>query len=166
MTQLNHHRWSNNRRSQLLKQHQGELNRVVFSDSRRRPLSCTPPSTSISTSVSIDEDEPPNQISHQQEPQIVLAKEDDNVEQEERVEEEEDNEDEDELKQLDMPRRPSLEDQPMRPKALSSPEFMNVYKPASQLESQLANLKVEEHSKFGHFWKAHDQTNPTRYSRK
>ena len=29
------HRWSNNRRSQLLKQHQGELNRVVFSDSRR-----------------------------------------------------------------------------------------------------------------------------------
>jgi len=52
------HRWSNNRRSQLLKQHQGELNRVVFSDSRRRPLSCTPPaSTSISTSVSIDEDE-------------------------------------------------------------------------------------------------------------
>ena len=130
MTQLNHHRWSNNRRSQLLKQHQGELNRVVFSDSRRRPLSCTPPSTSISTSVSIDEDEPPNQISHQQEPQIVLAKEDDNVEQEERVEEEEDNEDEDELKQLDMPRRPSLEDQPMRPKALSSPEFMNVYKPA------------------------------------
>ena len=103
---------------------------MVFSDSRRRPLSCTPPSTSISTSVSIDEDEPPNQISHQQEPQIVLAKEDDNVEQEERVEEEEDNEDEDELKQLDMPRRPSLEDQPMRPKALSSPEFMNVYKPA------------------------------------
>ena len=104
---------------------------MVFSDSRRRPLSCTPPSTSISTSVSIDEDEPPNQISHQQEPQIVLAKEDDNVEQEERVEEEEeDNEDEDELRQLDIPRRPSLEDQPMRPKALSSPEFMNVYKPA------------------------------------
>ena len=50
------HIWSN-RRSQLLKQHQGELNRVVFSDSRRRPLSCTPPSTSISTSVSIDEPE-------------------------------------------------------------------------------------------------------------
>lgn len=55
------HRWSNNRRSQLLKQqslHQGEFNRVVFSDSRRRPLSCTPPnSTSLSTSVSIDEDD-------------------------------------------------------------------------------------------------------------
>ena len=59
---LNNHRWSNNRRSQLLKQcHSGELNRVVFSDSRRRPLSCTPPaSTSISTSVSIDEDETNN----------------------------------------------------------------------------------------------------------
>ena len=36
----------------------------------------------------------------------------------------------------------------------------------SQLESRLANLKVEEHSKFGHFWKAHDQTNPTRYGSK
>ena len=35
-----------------------------------------------------------------------------------------------------------------------------------QLESRLANLKVEEHSKFGHFWKAHDQTNPTGYGRK
>lgn len=121
MTQLNH-RWSNNRRSQLLKQHQGELNRVVFSDSRRRPLSCTPPSTSISTSVSIDEDEPPNQISHQQEPQIVLTKEDDNEEQEEEEDEDE------ELRQLDM--EAPLLDQPMRPKALSSPDFMNVYKPA------------------------------------
>eukprot|EP00093_Oithona_nana_P001925 01925.XXX_4611_15385_1 [CDS] Oithona nana genome sequencing. len=121
VTQLNH-RWSNNRRSQLLKHHQGELNRVVFSDSRRRPLSCTPPSTSISTSVSIDEDEPPNQISHQQEPQIVLTKEDDNEEQE--VEEDED----EELRQLDM--EAPLLDQPMRPKALSSPDFMNVYKPA------------------------------------
>ena len=78
MTQLNH-RWSNNRRSQLLKQHQGELNRVVFSDSRRRPLSCTPPSTSISTSVSIDEDEPPNQIQPQQ-PQIGLATKENNNE--------------------------------------------------------------------------------------
>ena len=37
---------------------------------------------------------------------------------------------------------------------------------ATQLESRLANLKVEEHSKFGHFWKAHDQTNPTRYGTK
>ena len=36
----------------------------------------------------------------------------------------------------------------------------------TQLESRLANLKVEEHSKFGHFWKAHDQTNPTRYGTK
>ena len=78
MTQLNH-RWSNNRRSQLLKQHQGELNRVVFSDSRRRPLSCTPPSTSISTSVSIDEDEPPNQIQPQQ-PQIGLTTKENNNE--------------------------------------------------------------------------------------
>jgi len=95
VSQLNH-RWSNNRRSQLLKQHQGELNRVVFSDSRRRPLSCTPPSTSISTSVSIDEDEPPNQISHQQEQplaspaDIVLTKENDNEEQPQEVEDKED----------------------------------------------------------------------------
>ena len=54
------HRWSNNRRSQILKQqsiHQGEFNKVVFSDSRRRPLSCTPPSTSLSTSVSIDDED-------------------------------------------------------------------------------------------------------------
>ena len=36
------HRWSNNRRSQLLKQHQGELNRVVFSDSRRLVLHVHP----------------------------------------------------------------------------------------------------------------------------
>ena len=36
----------------------------------------------------------------------------------------------------------------------------------AQLESRLANLKVEEHSMFGHFWKAHDQTNPTRYGTK
>lgn len=53
------HRWSN-RRSVMMASgtpKQGELNRVVFSDSRRRPLSCTPPSTSLSTSVSIDEDD-------------------------------------------------------------------------------------------------------------
>ena len=36
----------------------------------------------------------------------------------------------------------------------------------SQLESRLGNLKVDGHSKFGHFWKAHDQTNPTRYGTK
>jgi len=69
------HRWSNNRRSQLLKQHQGELNRVVFSDSRRRPLSCTPPaSTSISTSVSIDEDETkPEKTTETQEAELDLG---------------------------------------------------------------------------------------------
>ena len=35
-----------------------------------------------------------------------------------------------------------------------------------QLESRLGNWKVDGHSKFGHFWKAHDQTNPTRYGTK
>ena len=36
----------------------------------------------------------------------------------------------------------------------------------AQLESRRGNLKLEEHSMFGHFWKAHDQTNPTRYGTK
>ena len=139
--QLNH-RWSNNRRSQLLKQHQGELNRVVFSDSRRRPLSCTPPSTSISTSVSIDEDEPPNQISHQQEQplaspaDIVLTKENDNEEQPQEVEDEED-----ELRKLE---ERIIQDRLMRPKALSSPEFMNVYKPAFNEERDWPPLDLDD----------------------
>ena len=50
-----------------------------------------------------------------------------------------------------------------------STEFSSFYclhRKSSQLESRLANLKVEEYSIFGHFWKAHDQTNPTRYGTK
>ena len=37
---------------------------------------------------------------------------------------------------------------------------------STQVESRLGNLKVREHSKFWHFWKAHEQTNPTRYCTK
>ena len=49
---------------------------------------------------------------------------------------------------------------------LQSAKCEGIFEHFTQLESQLANLKVEEHSKFGHFWKAHDQTNPTRYGTK
>lgn len=101
------HRWSNNRRSQLIKQHQGELNKVVFSDSRRRPLSCTPPaSTSISTSVSIDEDEPPKK----------------------------------EEKESELEIEPIV----MRPKALSSPDFMKSYKPAYDAERDWPPMDDDE----------------------
>ena len=144
VSQLNH-RWSNNRRSQLLKQHQGELNRVVFSDSRRRPLSCTPPSTSISTSVSIDEDEPPNQMSHQELalPQINVQKE-----QSEEFVQPENHEIIDEMSEEQeilgqMPEEQEIIGQmteehriigEMRPKALSSPDFMKSYQPAFDAE--------------------------------
>lgn len=118
-----HHRWSNNRRSQLLKQHQGELNKVVFSDSRRRPLSCTPPaSTSISTSVSIDEDHEENNVKESEtsnakdEDEIIINKESEEVE---------------ELTQ-------------MRPKALSSPDFMKSYKPAYDAERDWPPIDDDE----------------------
>ena len=50
------HRWLNSRSSKFLVA-RGEFNRTTFSDSRRRPLSCTPPSTSLSTSASVEEDD-------------------------------------------------------------------------------------------------------------
>ena len=37
---------------------------------------------------------------------------------------------------------------------------------STQLESRLSYLKVEGHSKFWHFWRANEETNPTRYSTK
>lgn len=117
-----HHRWSNNRRSQLLKQHQGELNKVVFSDSRRRPLSCTPPaSTSISTSVSIDEDHEENKDSEQaNNAKMIINKDDD--------------EEEDVIEELTS----------MRPKALSSPDFMKSYKPAYDAERDWPPIDDDE----------------------
>lgn len=60
------HRWSNSRSKYFVVR--GELNKSVYSDSRKRPLSCTPPSTSLSTSVSVDDEEehkhhiPPDEI--------------------------------------------------------------------------------------------------------
>lgn len=50
------HRWLNSRSSKFLVA-RGEFNRTTYSDSRRRPLSCTPPSTSLSTSASVEEDD-------------------------------------------------------------------------------------------------------------
>ena len=50
------HRWSNSRSTKFLVA-RGEFNKSVYSDSRRRPLSCTPPSTSLSTSASVDDDD-------------------------------------------------------------------------------------------------------------
>jgi hypothetical protein len=118
------HRWSN-RRSQLLK-HQGELNRVVFSDSRRRPLSCTPPSTSISTSVSIDDDEPifsPLEVNNIVE--ILSGGEDVTPQSDELV----------------VPVMEATDDlvselSPMtiRPKSLSSPDFMKSFRAAYDAE--------------------------------
>ena len=55
-THSSNHRWSNSRSSKFLVA-RGEFNKSVYSDSRRRPLSCTPPSTSLSTSASVEEDD-------------------------------------------------------------------------------------------------------------
>jgi hypothetical protein len=55
-TEASQHRWSNSRSTKFFVA-RGEFNRSVYSDSRRRPLSCTPPSTSLSTSASVEEDD-------------------------------------------------------------------------------------------------------------
>ncbi len=107
----------NNRRSRLMNtKHQGELNKVVFSDSRRRPLSCTPPSTSLSTSLSIDDEDVDTFVNKQLTSGSAVGQD---GQQEQQCNSEA--KDESTVKPKDL----KEENVPlMRQKALSSPDFM------------------------------------------